>query len=233
MRLPHPAPSPPAPRTHTQALKGAPPDKALPLFLEYAKLEEQHGLARHAMEVYQRALPAVPKAERIKVLDMYIARCARRGGPGGGGGAAAAGWAPRACQVCARAPPCTAQLPSAGRPQVPACMLQPWSGSPPVCGFRGCRATDFFGIAKVREVYESAIEATPPGELADTDVRDICVRYAQVRISAYIKGRGELKQALRTGRRVQALKQLLAATAGVHRSCLLQALECTAAACAP
>lgn len=33
------------------ALKDAPPEKAKPLFLEYAALEEQHGLARHAMEV--------------------------------------------------------------------------------------------------------------------------------------------------------------------------------------
>jgi hypothetical protein len=33
------------------ALRDAPPEKAKPLFLEYAALEEQHGLARHAMEV--------------------------------------------------------------------------------------------------------------------------------------------------------------------------------------
>lgn len=33
------------------ALRDAPPEKAQPLFLEYAALEEQHGLARHAMEV--------------------------------------------------------------------------------------------------------------------------------------------------------------------------------------
>lgn len=37
------------------ALRDAPPEKAKPLFLEYAALEEQHGLARHAMEV--RAVP--------------------------------------------------------------------------------------------------------------------------------------------------------------------------------
>jgi hypothetical protein len=35
------------------ALKDAPPEKCKPLFLEYAALEEQHGLARHAMEVRQ------------------------------------------------------------------------------------------------------------------------------------------------------------------------------------
>lgn len=33
------------------ALRDAPEEKAKPLFLEYAALEEQHGLARHAMEV--------------------------------------------------------------------------------------------------------------------------------------------------------------------------------------
>lgn len=31
---------------------------------------------------------------------------------------------------------------------------------------------------KVREVYEQAIEATPPEDLPDVDVRDMCLRYA-------------------------------------------------------
>ncbi|GLC45042.1 hypothetical protein PLESTB_001462400 [Pleodorina starrii] len=40
------------------------------------------------------------------------------------------------------------------------------------------RASDFFGIAKVREIYESAIEAEPPNDLSDNDVRELCMRYA-------------------------------------------------------
>lgn len=45
-----------------------------PLYLEYAKLEETYGLARHAMDIYARALAAVPKAERKSVLDLYVSR---------------------------------------------------------------------------------------------------------------------------------------------------------------
>jgi pre-mRNA-splicing factor SYF1 len=40
------------------------------------------------------------------------------------------------------------------------------------------RASEFFGIGKVREIYESAIEAEPPAGLSDEDTRAICVRYA-------------------------------------------------------
>lgn len=48
--------------------------QARPLYLEYAKLEERYGLARHAMEVYDRAVRGVPAGERLGVLDIYIAR---------------------------------------------------------------------------------------------------------------------------------------------------------------
>lgn len=51
-----------------------PPPQAKQLYLEYAKLEETHGLARRAMEVYARALAHVPKEERLSVLDTYVAR---------------------------------------------------------------------------------------------------------------------------------------------------------------
>ncbi|WIA16429.1 hypothetical protein OEZ85_013118 [Tetradesmus obliquus] len=97
------------------ALKDCPPEQAKPLFLEYAALEEQHGLARHAMQVYERAIPAVPKEQRLSILELYVSR-----------------------------------------------------------------ATDFFGIAKVREIYETAIESEPPGDLPEEDVRNLCVRYAQL-----------------------------------------------------
>lgn len=51
-----------------------PPEQAKPIYLEYAALEEQHGLARHAMEVYERAIPAVPKDQRLSVVELYISR---------------------------------------------------------------------------------------------------------------------------------------------------------------
>ncbi|KAF6261373.1 protein prenylyltransferase [Scenedesmus sp. NREL 46B-D3] len=97
------------------ALKDCPPEQAKPLLLEYAALEEQHGLARHAMQVYERAIPAVPKEQRLSILELYVSR-----------------------------------------------------------------ATDFFGIAKVREIYETAIESEPPADLPEEDVRNLCVRYAQL-----------------------------------------------------
>lgn len=40
------------------------------------------------------------------------------------------------------------------------------------------RASDFFGIGKVREIYESAIEAQAPEGLSDQDTRTMCMRYA-------------------------------------------------------
>lgn len=39
----------------------------LALYLLYAKLEEEHGLARHAMAVYERATGAVLPEERFEV----------------------------------------------------------------------------------------------------------------------------------------------------------------------
>eukprot|EP00775_Hariotina_reticulata_P012401 gene12401-12536_t len=56
------------------AIKDCPPEQAKPIYLEYAALEEQHGLARHAMEVYERAIPAVPKDQRLSVVELYISR---------------------------------------------------------------------------------------------------------------------------------------------------------------
>lgn len=39
------------------------------IYLLYAKLEEEHGLARHAMEIYNRASEAVEKEEMHLVLN--------------------------------------------------------------------------------------------------------------------------------------------------------------------
>ena len=39
----------------------------LALYLLYAKLEEEHGLSRHAMAIYDRATKAVPAEEQLEV----------------------------------------------------------------------------------------------------------------------------------------------------------------------
>ncbi|CAB1341445.1 unnamed protein product [Coregonus sp. 'balchen'] len=52
-----------------QALDGS-------IYLLYAKLEEEFGLARHAMAVYERATQAVDKTERHHMFNIYIKRAA-------------------------------------------------------------------------------------------------------------------------------------------------------------
>lgn len=97
------------------ALAAAPASDCKPLYMEYARLEEQFGLGKHAMEIYARAAVAVPKKERLSVYDVYLSR-----------------------------------------------------------------ASQFFGIGKVREVYEMAIEAEPPNDLPDQDCKQLCIRYADL-----------------------------------------------------
>ncbi|CAL8465590.1 g5126 [Coccomyxa elongata] len=96
-----------------QALSQAPPEESRPLFTQYAKLEEDYGLARSAMEVYDRAVRTVPQADRLAIYDLYLAR-----------------------------------------------------------------AHEFFGLGKVREIYETAIEAEAPDGLSDEDCKKLCLRYA-------------------------------------------------------
>lgn len=50
-----------------QALENCPPKYAKPLYLMYGKLEEEHGLARHAMRIYDRATKAVADEDRLEV----------------------------------------------------------------------------------------------------------------------------------------------------------------------
>ena len=56
------------------ALVQAPPEESKPLYVQYAALEEQYGLARSAMEVYDKAVKTVPVAERLTVYELYLAR---------------------------------------------------------------------------------------------------------------------------------------------------------------
>lgn len=59
-----------------QAVDGCAPAFAKPLYLLYASFEEDHGLARHAMHIYERAAEAVPQAEKYEVWQLYIKRAA-------------------------------------------------------------------------------------------------------------------------------------------------------------
>ena len=55
----------------------APPKDSKDLFLQHAALEEQYGLARTAMEVYDRAVQTVPQDQRLSVYDLYLARASQ------------------------------------------------------------------------------------------------------------------------------------------------------------
>lgn len=59
-----------------QCLENCPPKFAKAIFLLYAKLEEEHGLARHAMAVYDRATQAVLPEEQNEMFNVYIKRAA-------------------------------------------------------------------------------------------------------------------------------------------------------------
>ncbi|OMO70432.1 RNA-processing protein, HAT helix [Corchorus capsularis] len=63
-----------------QAIKKAPADEVKPLFLQYAKLEEEYGLRNRAMKVYDQATKAVPNHEKLGMYEIYIARAAEHFG---------------------------------------------------------------------------------------------------------------------------------------------------------
>ncbi len=59
-----------------QCLETCPSQYAKAIFLLYAKLEEQHGMARHAMSVYDRAVEKVEKQERFAIFNIYLRKAA-------------------------------------------------------------------------------------------------------------------------------------------------------------
>ncbi|VEN48937.1 unnamed protein product [Callosobruchus maculatus] len=59
-----------------QCLDGCPPQFAKTIYLLYAKLEEEYGMARHAMAVYERATKAVPENEMFEVFNVYVKKAA-------------------------------------------------------------------------------------------------------------------------------------------------------------
>ncbi|XP_021294744.1 pre-mRNA-splicing factor syf1-like [Herrania umbratica] len=54
----------------------APADAVNPLYVQFAKLEEDYGLAKRAMEVYDQATKAVPNHEKLGLYEIHIARAA-------------------------------------------------------------------------------------------------------------------------------------------------------------
>jgi len=60
---------------YEQALAVFPADEAKALYLAFAKVEEEHGLARHAMDIYARCAAAVPlAADKLAVYELYVQR---------------------------------------------------------------------------------------------------------------------------------------------------------------
>jgi len=57
-----------------QCLDGCPEKFSKTFFLLFAKMEEQHGMARHAMNVYERSTKAVPTSERFEMYNLYIVK---------------------------------------------------------------------------------------------------------------------------------------------------------------
>ncbi|KAF7112370.1 hypothetical protein RHSIM_RhsimUnG0236300 [Rhododendron simsii] len=58
------------------AIEATPAESVKPLYLRYAKLEEDYGLAKQAMKVYDRSTKAVPPHEKLSMYEIYIARAA-------------------------------------------------------------------------------------------------------------------------------------------------------------
>lgn len=59
-----------------QAVEGCPPKFAKILYLMYGNLEEERGLARHAMRIYERATRAVSDEDRAEMFNFYITKSA-------------------------------------------------------------------------------------------------------------------------------------------------------------
>ena len=57
-----------------QAVENCPPRFARSLYLMYGSLEEERGLARHAMRIYERATRSVSKEDRFEMFNFYITK---------------------------------------------------------------------------------------------------------------------------------------------------------------
>jgi pre-mRNA-splicing factor SYF1 len=59
-----------------QALENCPPRFAKVIFLMYGELEEERGLARHAMRIYERATRGVADEDRLGMYTYYVTKSA-------------------------------------------------------------------------------------------------------------------------------------------------------------
>ncbi|GAO19794.1 hypothetical protein UVI_02064070 [Ustilaginoidea virens] len=59
-----------------QAVEDCPPRFAKTIYLMYGNLEEERGLARHAMRIYERATRAVSDEDRADMFNLYITKSA-------------------------------------------------------------------------------------------------------------------------------------------------------------
>ena len=59
-----------------QAVEGCPPKFAKTLYLMFGNLEEERGLARHAMRIYERATRAVSDEDKFEMFNFYITKSA-------------------------------------------------------------------------------------------------------------------------------------------------------------
>ena len=59
-----------------QAVEGCPPKFVKTLYLMYGSLEEERGLARHAMRIYERATRAVSDDDKFEMFNFYITKSA-------------------------------------------------------------------------------------------------------------------------------------------------------------
>lgn len=57
-----------------QAVENVPSKDAGDLYIRYAKLEETHGLMRHAASVMDRACAAVEESEKLDMFRLYVAK---------------------------------------------------------------------------------------------------------------------------------------------------------------
>ena len=60
-----------------QALDGVPPQYARPLYLMYAKYEEDHGLARNVTKIFDKATSAVAPEDRLEMFQLFIQKASQ------------------------------------------------------------------------------------------------------------------------------------------------------------
>ncbi|ODQ63751.1 hypothetical protein NADFUDRAFT_53404 [Nadsonia fulvescens var. elongata DSM 6958] len=63
-----------------QALRDCPANLSKPIYLMYGQLEEDRGLIKNAMKIYDQAIHNIAETDRFEVINYYISRCAENFG---------------------------------------------------------------------------------------------------------------------------------------------------------